>query len=46
MPGGVAEFVKGLGAASWRDVWVGVNAWWWPAPASAGEGFPQRRTTS
>jgi hypothetical protein len=46
MPGGVAEFIKGLGVASWRHVWAGVTAWWWPVPASASEAFPQRRTTS
>jgi branched-chain amino acid transport system permease protein len=46
MPGGVAEFLKGLGAASWRDVWVGMNAWWWPVSASTGEVLSQRRTTS
>jgi branched-chain amino acid transport system permease protein len=44
MPGGVAEFVKGLDAASWRDLWLVVDAWWWPVPA--GEDFPQRRATS
>jgi hypothetical protein len=50
MPGGVAEFVKGLGGTSWRDLWARVDAWWWPAagPAAvpAAEGFPQRRATS
>jgi branched-chain amino acid transport system permease protein len=46
MPGGVAEFIKGLDVASWRHVWAGVTAWWWPVPASASEAFPQRRTTS
>ncbi len=46
MPGGVAEFVKALGRTSWRDIWVRVDAWWWPAAVPAGKGFPQRRATS